>query len=72
MRLLSKIEVVDITGRSFPTLWAWMRSTPPKFPLARNVNGRPMWLASEVMEWINSLPTQAYKRGDGRQAAEGR
>jgi len=62
-RLLNKAEVITITGRSFPTLWDWMRRG--KFPRARDANGHPVWLASEVNEWVKALPVRKFK-GDPR------
>jgi predicted DNA-binding transcriptional regulator AlpA len=58
-RLLSKAEVITITGKSFPTLWAWMRAG--KFPRARVVGEHPAWLASEVNAWIKALPIKKFK-----------
>jgi predicted DNA-binding transcriptional regulator AlpA len=63
-RLLSKGEVLDLVGKSFVTLWSWMRSNPPKFPLPRIVHGQSMWLHSEVIAWMHALPKRQYKRGD--------
>ena len=39
-RLLSKAEVITITGRSFVTIWTWMRDG--RFPRARDAHGRPI------------------------------
>jgi predicted DNA-binding transcriptional regulator AlpA len=61
-RLLSKPEVIELTGRSFPTIWNWMINN--KFPRARDCNGRPVWIAAEVDDWINALPIRRLK-GDG-------
>ena len=58
-KLLSKSEVIDRTGRSFPTLWAWMRSG--RFPRARDACGRPAWLQSEIDAWMKSLPLRRFK-----------
>ena len=62
-RLLNKSEVITITGKSFVTLWDWMRRG--KFPRARDANGHPVWLASEVNEWVKTLPVRRFK-GDPR------
>jgi prophage regulatory protein len=59
VRLLSKAEVLEAVGVTFPTLWKWMRAG--KFPLARTLGSRPAWVASEVEAWIRSLPTCEYK-----------
>jgi predicted DNA-binding transcriptional regulator AlpA len=58
-RLLDKAEVIAITGRSFVTLWDWMRRG--KFPRARDANGHPVWLQSEVNEWVKALPVRKFK-----------
>jgi predicted DNA-binding transcriptional regulator AlpA len=59
VQLLTKREVCAKVRRSFPTLWAWMRRGA--FPPARDVCGRPMWVASEIDSWIAALPTRKYK-----------
>jgi predicted DNA-binding transcriptional regulator AlpA len=59
VRLLSKPEVCDRVGRTFPTIWQWMREG--RFPRARDLGGRPAWLESEVNEWIASLPVRKLK-----------
>jgi predicted DNA-binding transcriptional regulator AlpA len=38
-RLLSKAEVIDRTGKSFVTIWTWMRAG--KFPRDCDAHGRP-------------------------------
>jgi predicted DNA-binding transcriptional regulator AlpA len=63
-RLLSKAEVIELTGKSYPTLWAWMQAG--KFPRARNMNGHPVWIESEINQWINALPIRRLK-GDSVQ-----
>lgn len=62
-RLLSRVEVCELIGRTYPTLWSWMRSG--RFPRARDANGRPMWLASEVSNWLATLPVKSFK-GEGQ------
>ena len=59
-RLLSRREVMDITGVSYPTLWAWMRAG--RFPRARAIGAlKVAWLESEISAWINDLPTKRLK-----------
>jgi prophage regulatory protein len=58
-RLLSKYEVMTITGMSYPTLWAWMRAG--KFPRSRIVGGKSMWLSSEIEAWLAGLPRRPLK-----------
>ena len=67
LRLLSKREVLDIVGISYPTLWDWMRAG--KFPRSREVGGRSMWRSDEIDEWIAALPVRKLK-GDDVAAAD--
>jgi predicted DNA-binding transcriptional regulator AlpA len=59
-RLLSRGEVLQIMGVSYPTLWGLMRSNrfPKPLKIARNRVG---WLRSEVLAHLKSLPRQQYK-----------
>jgi predicted DNA-binding transcriptional regulator AlpA len=59
IRLMSKHEVVDVVGLSFPTIWAWMRDG--KFPRSREVGGKTFWLASEIEQWIIDRPVRRLK-----------
>jgi prophage regulatory protein len=62
-RLLSKAEVLERVGRTYPTIWSWMQQG--KFPRARDLGGtRPAWLESEVEAWINNLPVRRLKGDD--------
>jgi predicted DNA-binding transcriptional regulator AlpA len=61
-RLLSKAEVLERVGRTYPTIWLWERQG--KFPRARNLAGRPAWLESEIEDWINALPVRRLKGDD--------
>jgi len=61
-RLLSKAEVVERVGLTYPTIWKWMRGG--KFPRARELGGKIAWLESDVERWINGLPVTKLK-GDG-------
>ena len=58
-RLLSKNEVVEIVGATYPTIWSWMRAGA--FPRSRVVGGRSMWLSDEVNEWLAGLPVRRLK-----------
>jgi predicted DNA-binding transcriptional regulator AlpA len=66
VRLVSKPEVLAITGLSYPTLWLWMREG--RFPRARIVGGRSMWISSEIDNYIAGLPVRPLK-GDGAEVA---
>jgi predicted DNA-binding transcriptional regulator AlpA len=61
LRLLNRHEVCAITGMSYPTLWAWMRSG--RFPRSRTTGGKGkvMWLSTEVEAWVNALPKSVLK-----------
>ena len=58
-RLLSKREVLDRVGLTYPTLWAWMRAG--NFPRSRELGGRVAWLESEIEVWMNALPIRRLK-----------
>ena len=67
VRLMTKPEVLAITGLSFPTLWQWMRDG--KFPRSRIVGGRSMWVSSEIEQWLAALPKRPLK-GDPTPSSE--
>lgn len=58
-RLLSKHDVLLRVNRTYPTIWHWMQRG--LFPRAKDVNGRPGWLESEIEAWIAALPTARIK-----------
>ena len=53
-RLLSKAEVPAAVNVTYPALWKWMRDG--KFPRARMVGNKSMWLSTEVAGWLTNLP----------------
>ena len=59
VRLLSKHEVLDLVGKSYPTLWAWM--VAGRFPKPVVVGNENRWFASEVAEWVRSPPRRRLK-----------
>jgi predicted DNA-binding transcriptional regulator AlpA len=61
VRLLDKAEILAITNVTFPTIWAWMRASPPKFPRALVVGGKSMWRSDEIDAWLAALPVRALK-----------
>ena len=67
LRLLSKPEVLAITGTSFPTLWQWMRAG--KFPRAHIHGGRSMWLSTEIDDYLAGLKVRPLK-GDAPSESE--
>ena len=58
-RLLDKAQICKITNVTYPTVWAWMRAG--KFPRARIVGGKSMWLSTEVDAWLTALPVRKLK-----------
>lgn len=62
-RLLTKQQVCELTGCSYPTLWTMMRRN--EFPRARaigsNANSKNVWLSSEVEAWMRGLPLRRFK-----------
>jgi predicted DNA-binding transcriptional regulator AlpA len=65
-RLLSKREVCERLGVTYPTLWGWMRKG--EFPRSVTFGGRTSWIESEVEAWVNNLPRSKLK-GDAADAA---
>jgi predicted DNA-binding transcriptional regulator AlpA len=59
IRLLSKVEVLDRVGVSYPTLWHWMRAGT--FPRSRALGASTVWIAAEVEAWMASLPKRPLK-----------
>jgi len=66
-RLLDKSQVCKIANVTYPTIWAWMRAG--KFPRARIVGGKSMWLTSEIDAWLAALPKRPLKGDAGDHAA---
>ena len=64
-RLLDKAEVCAIVNKSYQYIWTLMRRGA--FPRSPLVGTRPMWLSSEITQWISELPVVRLK-GDGQDA----
>ena len=58
-QLLSRREVMDRVGLSYPTIWAWMQKG--RFPRSRDVGGKVAWIEAEVDQWIADLPVRRLK-----------
>jgi predicted DNA-binding transcriptional regulator AlpA len=59
-RFLSRAEVLDITGVTYPFIWKMIRAG--EFPAAREISDRRIcWLASEVRKWMQSRPRRMLK-----------
>jgi predicted DNA-binding transcriptional regulator AlpA len=61
VRLLGKGEILQITGVTFPTIWAWMRGKGGTFPRSRIVGGKSMWRSDEIDAWLAGLPLRPLK-----------
>ena len=59
IRLLSKVEVLDRVGVSYPTIWQWMRAGT--FPRSRALGASTVWIAAEVEAWMAALPKRQLK-----------
>lgn len=58
-RLYGRREIVALTGRTYPSLWAM--ACRGEFPRGRIVGGKSMWLASEIEAWLAALPVRPLK-----------
>jgi prophage regulatory protein len=63
VRLMTKAEVLNITGFSFPTIWKWMRAG--HFPRSRVAGGRSVWRSDEVHAWLENLQVRRLKGDAG-------
>ena len=61
-RLLTKAEVLEITGFSYSSIWSWMRSG--RFPRSLAVSGRVRGREREIQAWLETLPRQRLKGDD--------
>lgn len=59
VRLLSRAELIDKVSLSFPYIWSLIRQG--RFPEPREVGGKPLWVESEIDDYIASLPVRKYK-----------
>ena len=59
MRVLSKTEVMDRVDATYSSIWDWMRAG--KFPRARALGGKTVWIKSEIDAWIAALPKRPLK-----------
>ena len=64
--LLSRHEIVALSGFTYPWLWQMMRRG--LFPRGRIVGGKTMWLSTEVEAWLAELPIRPLK-GDASASA---
>ena len=60
LQLLTRQEIMALTGLSYPTIWAWTQDG--RFPRALKVGGKNMWRATEIDAWLASLERRELKR----------
>jgi predicted DNA-binding transcriptional regulator AlpA len=58
-RLLSKGDVLDKVGVTYPTIWKLMREGA--FPRSVVVGGKVLWVEAEIDEYIARLPRRRLK-----------
>lgn len=58
--VMSKVEVLEVTGLSYPTIWAAMRRG--EFPMSvRLLSAKVAWYRDEVAAWLESRPRSQLK-----------
>jgi predicted DNA-binding transcriptional regulator AlpA len=57
-RLMSKAEVLELTGFSYAPIWSWMRAGtfPRSVVVGTGAAARVRWRESEVRAWLDNLP----------------
>jgi len=58
-RLLSKGDVLDKVGVTYPTIWKLMRAGA--FPRSVVIGGKVLWVEAEIDEYIARLPRRQLK-----------
>jgi predicted DNA-binding transcriptional regulator AlpA len=58
-RLLSKGDVMDKVGVTYPTIWKLMREGA--FPRSVVIGGKVLWVEAEIDEYIARLPRRRLK-----------
>ena len=66
LTFLSKQQILARIPVSGPTLWHWSRTG--KFPRARFIGNRTVWIADEVDEWMRTRPLRNYKTAGARES----
>jgi predicted DNA-binding transcriptional regulator AlpA len=59
IRLISKSGLLKRVPLSFPTIWKMMQQG--RFPRARVIGGKSVWIESEVNDFLAALPLRQYK-----------
>ena len=62
-RLLSRVEVCDLVGLSYPTVWAKMQrgEFPRSVALGTHPRSGVRWRLSAIEKWIADLPVAPLK-----------
>jgi predicted DNA-binding transcriptional regulator AlpA len=58
-QLLTRHQIVALTGFTYP--WIWQMMMRGEFPRSRTVGGKSMWLTSELNAWLANLPKRRLK-----------
>jgi len=59
LKLIGRREVLAAVGKSYPTIWNWMREG--KFPRSVAIGGGIAWYEHEVQEFLANLKRQTLK-----------
>ena len=59
IRLICKSELLKRVPLSFPTIWKMMQQN--RFPRARVMGGKSVWIEGEVDDFLAALPLRHYK-----------
>jgi predicted DNA-binding transcriptional regulator AlpA len=57
-KLILKRELLERVPLSYATIWRLMREG--RFPRARQIGQRSVWVESEIEEFLASLPSREY------------
>ena len=70
IRFLTKGEVLELVGVSYPAVWGWIRDG--KFPPGRSIGfgkrSHVAWIESEVQDWMAARPQRLPKGSKARKA----
>jgi len=63
IRLLDKVEIRQITGVTFPTVWKWMRAGhfPRCYAIGHGEKTKSVWRSDEIDRWIAGLKVRPLK-----------
>ena len=63
IRLLDKVEIRQITGVSFTTIWKWMRAGhfPRCYAIGHGEKTKSVWRSDDIDRWIDGLKVRKLK-----------